>query len=70
MELTRQDNIHTAADPQAIQVAPPQKLPLSDNDPTRDISTSQAKRRLVLVGAVTLALAAMAVLTLLVVASR
>lgn len=65
MELTREDNIDTAADPQAIQLAPPQKRPISDNDPTRDISTRQAGQRVFLVGLVALALLAMFILTVL-----
>ena len=65
MELTREDNIDTAADPQAIQLSPPQKRPVSDNDPTRDISTRQAGQRIVLVGVVVLALLAMVLLTVL-----
>ena len=65
MELTRDDNIDTAADPQAIQFSRPQKRPVSDNDPTRDISTRQAGQRIVLVGVVVLALLAMVLLTVL-----
>jgi len=70
MELTREDNIDTAADPQAIQFAPPQKLPISDNDPTRDVSTRQAGQRLFVIALVVLALLAMAVLTVLVFVNR
>lgn len=70
MELTREDNIDTAADPQAIQIAPPQKRPISDNDPTRDISTRQAGQRVLLVGLVALALLAMFILTILVFTGR
>ena len=70
MELTREDNIDTAADPQAIQLAPPKKLPISDNDPTRDISTRQAGQRLFVIALVALALIAMAVLTVLVFVKR
>lgn len=70
MELTREDNIDTAADPQAIQIAPPQKRPISDNDPTRDISTRQAGQRVLLVGLVALALLAMFILTVLVFTGR
>ncbi len=65
MELTRHHNIDGAADPQAIKVAPPQKLPVSDNDPTRDISTLRAGERLFIVGLVVLALLALFALTLL-----
>jgi hypothetical protein len=70
MELPREDNIDTAADPQAIQFAPPQKRPISDNDPTRDISTRQAGQRLFVVALIALALLAMAVLTVLVFTGR
>ena len=70
MELTHEDNIHTAADPQAIHASPPRKQPISDNDPTRDISTRQAGQRLVIVGIVALALLAMGVLTVLVLINR
>ena len=70
MELTREDNIDTAADPQAIQLSPPQKRPVFDNDPTRDISTRQAGQRIVLVGLVVLALLAMVLLTVLMFANR
>lgn len=71
MERTHEHvNVDSAADPQAIQFAPPMKRPLSDNDPTRNVSPQQAGGRIALVGLVALALAVMCILTLLVFVDR
>lgn len=67
MELTHEDNIQTAADPQAIQTSPPMKLPIYDNDPTRDVSPPQeagSKALLVLAVLAAIALVIAAVLAL------
>ncbi|HVH42230.1 MAG TPA: hypothetical protein VM925_07790 [Labilithrix sp.] len=63
MELTRGDNTGTAADPQAIQSTPPQKLPLYDNDPTRNVSSREGAQRSLVIVLGALALAVMLVAT-------
>lgn len=63
MERTYVDNTETAVDPQAIQTAPPLKLPIWDNDPTRDISPLQATERFLLVELAVVALIAMLIAT-------
>ena len=70
MELTHEDNTPTAAVPQAIRALPPLKLPVSDNDPTRDITSGEALRRGLLVALVTVLLAVLLVATVWAVVSR
>lgn len=60
MELTHENNTAQATEPSAIVTAKPvSKLPISNNDPTRDVS--QPKRW---VGAATIAIAAVALVLL------
>lgn len=54
-----ESNLDEAAAPEAILLARPRKLPLWDNDPTRDIPESVSLADLVFL---TLALAALAIL--------
>ena len=56
MELTREQNVSTAADPQAINAAVPSKQPVADNDPTRNVSARERIERALLIGMVVLAL--------------
>ena len=63
MDLTR-DNVDTAADPQAITTLPPPKQPVSNNDPTRDISPRQGVDRVVAVGLGVVGVLVMAVATI------
>ena len=70
MELTQDENKATAADPQAMRTARPQKMPLSNNDPTRDISPRQSAGRGLLIGLVVLALLVMLVATIWAMAGR
>ncbi|MBX3258703.1 MAG: hypothetical protein KF782_03230 [Labilithrix sp.] len=70
MELTHEDNTSTAADPQAIRSMPPPKPPVSDNDPTRNVTSAEALRRGVLVVLVAALLAVLFVATVWAVASR
>ncbi len=65
MDITYEDNTQTAADPQAILTSPPKKLPISNNDPTRDISARQAAQRYLVMSLGVVALVAMALATLL-----
>jgi hypothetical protein len=70
MELTHEDNVATAAAPQAINTAVTKKQPVYDNDPTRDISTRQSAESLLVFGLATAALLAMFVVTVLVFLGR
>jgi hypothetical protein len=70
MELTHEDNVATAAAPQAINTGAMKKQPVCDNDPTRDISTRQRVDRVLVSGLATAALLAMLVMTVLVVLGR
>lgn len=63
MELTYEDNTQSAAAPQAIQTSPPQKLPIWDNDPTRNVSQAQGARRYFVMTLGVVALLAMALAT-------
>jgi hypothetical protein len=59
MDLTFEDNTQTAVDPQAILTSPPQKLPIYDNDPTRNVSPAESVNRFLVAA---LAVAALLVL--------
>lgn len=60
MELTHDNNTAQATEPSAIVTAKPlRKPPLSDNDPTRDVSSPQRW-----VGAATMIVAAIALVLL------
>ena len=59
MERTHEPNVETAADPQAIATLQIEKLPLWDNDPTRNVTRREGARRMLVMGLGTLALLAM-----------
>lgn len=70
MELTHEDNVSTAADPQAIRTWPPPKQPIFDNDPTRNVTSGERLRRGLLLAAVAVLLAILFVVTVWVFAMR
>jgi hypothetical protein len=70
MELTFENNVATAAAPQAINTAMTRKLPVYDNDPTRDISTREGVESLLIYGLATATLLGMLVMTVLVFLGR
>lgn len=64
------NNTDTAAVPQAIRAWPPPKLPISDNDPTRDVSRRRGAQRMLLAALCAVALATLLVATVMVLIQR
>jgi hypothetical protein len=64
MQLVHENNVNTAVDPQAITTPPWPKEPLSNNDPTRNVSTPAQARRTLLIALSTVLLVALLLATI------